>query len=146
MPIPLPTNVFELQDEAFLQVVNEQCGLTMVEVLCYLEVNSANSLLGINDIFGFFHYDSPDLLPIKNKVGITLTNGTFVVKEGLLFQVNSFIQKLKEFQQENLSMSNDLIIPSAFLDRNPILRLIIHFLEDSSSHSNDFSSKFKHTQ
>jgi hypothetical protein len=145
MPIPLPTNVLELQDEAFLQVVKEQCVLTMVEVLRYLGVNSANFLLGINDLFGFFHYDSPDFLPIKNKVGITLTNGTFVVKEGFLFQANSFIQKLKAFQQENLSMSNDLIISSAFLDRNPVLRLIIHFLEDSSSHSDNFSSKFKYT-
>ncbi|CAF2099824.1 unnamed protein product [Rotaria magnacalcarata] len=48
MPIPLPTNVFELQDEAFFQVVKEQCGLTMVDILRYLEVNSVDSLLGMN--------------------------------------------------------------------------------------------------
>jgi hypothetical protein len=94
MPISLPTNVFELLDEAFLQVVKEQCGLTMMEILRYLEVNSADSLLGIHDLFAFFHHDSPDLLPIKNKVGITLANGSFLVKEGLLFQANSFIQNL----------------------------------------------------
>jgi hypothetical protein len=145
MPIPLQTNVFELQDEAFLQVVKEQCGLTMVEILQYLEVNSADSLLGIHDLFAFFHYDSPDLIPIKNKVGITLTNGSFLVKEGLLFQANSFIQKLQALQQTNLSMSNDLTISSSLLDRHPILRLIIPFFENSSSQPNDSSIRLKYT-
>ena len=145
MPIPLPVNVFEVRDEDFLGIVKEQCGSTMVEILRYLEVNSADTLLGIIDLFQFFHYNSPDLLPIKKKVGITLTDGTFVVKEGLLFQANSFIQKLKTFQQENLSTSNDLIISPAFLNQNPILRLFINFLKNSSLHSNDFSSRFQHT-
>jgi hypothetical protein len=145
MPISLPTNVFELQDEAFLQVVKQQCGLTMMEILHYLAVNSADSLLGIHDLFAFFHHDSPDLLPIKNKVGITLANGSFLVKEGLLFQANSFIQNLQSLQQKNLSMSNDLIISSTLLDQHPILRLIICFFENSSSQSNDFSFKLKYT-
>ena len=145
MPIPLPVNVFELRDEDFLRIATEQCGSTMVEILRYLEINSADALLDINDLFQFFRYNSPDLLPIKNKVGITLINGNFVVKEGLLFQANSFIQKLKIFQQENLSTSNDLIISPAFFDRNPILRVFINFLENSSLHSNDFSNKFRRT-
>ncbi len=115
----------------------------MVEILRYLEVNSADSLLGIDDLFAFFHYDSPDLIPIKNKVGITLTNGSFLVKEGLLFQANSFIQKLQALQQTNLSMSNDLTISSSLLDRHPILRLIIPFFENSSSQPNDSSIKLK---
>ncbi|CAF3345178.1 unnamed protein product [Rotaria socialis] len=42
MPIPLPTNVFELQDEAFFQVVKEQCGLTMVDILRYLEQRNSS--------------------------------------------------------------------------------------------------------
>ena len=116
----------------------------MVETLRYLEVTSAYCLLGIHDLFTFFHHDSPDLLPIKNKVGITLANGSFVVKEGLLFQANFFIQKLQAFQKKNLTMSNGLTISSALLDRHPVLRLIISFFENSSQ-SNDSSVKFKYT-
>lgn len=145
MSIPLHRDVFELRDEAFLQVVQEQCGLTIVEVLRYLEVNSADSLLGIHDLFAFFHHDSPNLLPIKNKVGITLTNGSFIVKEGLSFQVNSFIQKLQTLQQKNPFMSNDLTISSALLTRYPVLGLIVGFFGNSSLQSNDSSIKFKRT-
>ncbi|CAM4983047.1 unnamed protein product [Rotaria socialis] len=145
MPIPLPTNVFELQDEAFSQVVKEQCGLTMVDILRYLEVNSVDPLLGINDLFAFFLYDSPDLLPIKNKVGITLTNGSFIVKEGFSFQANYLIQTLQALQQRNLSKSNELTISSVLLERYPIIRLIIRFFEKFSSQLNDSSVKFKHT-
>ena len=145
MPIPLHGNVFELRDEAFLQVVKEQCGLTIVEILRYLEVNSADSLLGIPDLFAFFRHDSPNLLPIKNKVGITLTNGSFIVKEGLSFQLNSFIQKLQALQQKNPFISNDLTISSALLTRHPVIGLIIRFFENSSSQSNDSSIKFKRT-
>ncbi|CAF3333808.1 unnamed protein product [Rotaria socialis] len=145
MPIPLPTNVFELQDEAFSQVVKEQCGLTMVDILRYLEVNSVDSLLGINDLFAFFLYDSPDLLPIKNKVGITLTNGSFIVKEGLSFQANHLIQTLQALQQRNSSKSNELTISSVLLERHPIIRLITRFFDNFSSQLNDSSVKFKHT-
>ena len=116
-----------------------------MEILRYLEVTSADSLLAIHDLFAFFHHDSPDLLPIKNKVGITLANGSFLVKEGLVFQATSFIQKLQSLQKINLSKSNGLTISSALLDQHPVLGVIIRFFENSSSQSNDFSFKFKYT-
>jgi len=90
----LPTNIFELQDEACLQVVQQQCDITMVEILCYLEMNSADFLLGIYTLFAVFRHETPDLLPIKNKVGITLSNGSLIVKESLSFQNNTFIKTL----------------------------------------------------
>jgi hypothetical protein len=146
MPLSLPTNVFELQDEAFLQVVQKQCGVTMVEILRYLEVNSADCLLGIRDLFAFFRHDSLDLLPIKNKVGITLNNGDFIVKEGLSFQANTLIRALQaRQQQQNLSASNDLTISSALLDRYPVFREIIHFFENFSSQSDQSFNTFKYT-
>ncbi|CAF1615485.1 unnamed protein product [Rotaria magnacalcarata] len=117
----------------------------MVDILRYLEVNSVDSLLGINGLFAFFLYDSPDLLPIKNKVGITLTNGSFIVKEGLSFQANYLIQTLQVLQQRNLSKSNELTNSSVLIERYPIIRLIIRFFENFSSQSNDSSVKFKHT-
>ena len=130
----------------FLQAVKEQCGITMVEVFRCLEVNSADCLLGIHDLFVFFHHDSSDLLSIKNKVvGINLTDGDFIVKEGLLFHTNSFIQKLQALQRKNLSMSNDLTISAVLLDQHLILRLIIRVFDNSSSQSNDSSIKFIYT-
>ncbi|CAF1462305.1 unnamed protein product [Adineta ricciae] len=144
MPISLPNNIFELRNEAFLQVVKEQCGTTMVDIFTYLEINSADSLLDIKDLFAFFHYDSPDLLPMKTKIGIMLRNGKFVIKEGLLFQANSFIQKLKALKQANMSIMDNLTIPSTLLQQHPALRLILRFFEDSPLHSNDFLVQFKH--
>ena len=145
--ISLPNNIFELPDEDFLHVVQQQCGTTMVEILRYLEINSANCLINIQDLFAFFRHDSLDLLPMKNKVGITLSNGNFLVKEGLLFQANNtFSQTLHAIQQQrNSSTSNDMIISSAILDQHPILRDIIHMFTNSSSQSDHFFNTFKYT-
>jgi len=146
MPISLPNNIFELQDEDFLHVVQQQCGTSMVEILRYLEINSAACLLNIQDLFAFFRHDSPDLIPMKNKVGITLSNGNFLVKEGLSFQANTFIQTLHALQQQiHSSTSNDMTISSALLNQHPILRDIIHMFENSSSQSNRFFNTFKYT-
>ena len=146
MPISLPNNIFDLQHEDFLQVVQQQCGVTMVEILRYLEINSADSLLSIQDLFAFFRHNSPDLIQMKNKVGITLSNGDFLVKEGLLFQANTFIQALRALQQQtNLSRFNDLIISSALLNQYPILREIIRMFENFSSQSDHSFNTFKYT-
>lgn len=67
------------------------------------------------------------------------------MKEGLSFQAHSFIQKLKIIQQQNLPTSNELVISSDFLDRYPILRQFIHFLQTSATDSNGFSNRFRHT-
>ncbi len=118
----------------------------MVEIFRYLEINSVDSLLGIHDLFAFFHHDSSDLLPIKNKVGITLSNGNFLVKEGLLFQANTFIRALQSLQQQtNLSTSNDLTISSSLLDQYPILREIIRMFENFSSQLDQSFNTFKYT-
>ena len=146
MPISLPNNIFDLQHEDFLQVVQQQCGVTMVEILRYLEINSADSLLCIQDLFAFFRHNSPDLVQMKNKVGITLSNGDFLVKEGLLFQANTFIQALRALQQQtNSSRFNDLIISSALLNQYPILREIIRMFENFSSQSDHSFNTFKYT-
>ncbi|CAF4188621.1 unnamed protein product [Rotaria magnacalcarata] len=142
----LPVNVFKLRSEEFFQLVQEQCGATMVEILRYLEVMSLDCLLHIEDLFAFFHYDSPDLLPIKKKVGITLNDGSFKVKVGLSIQANNFIQSLKTFQQqETFFSSTDLIIPAVLLDRYPILRQIVPFFVNDSPERIDTRIKFKRT-
>ncbi|CAF1143938.1 unnamed protein product [Rotaria sordida] len=142
----LPVNVFKLRGEEFFQLVQEQCGATMVEILRYLEVMSADCLLHIEDLFAFFHYDSPDLLPIKKKVGITLNDGSFKVKVGLSIQANNFIESLKTFQQqETFFSSTDLTIPAVLLDRYPILRQIVPFFVNDSPERSDTRIKFKRT-
>lgn len=142
----LPANVFELQGDPFFQLVQQQCGATMVAVLRYLEVNSADCLLGIQDLFSFFYHDSSDLVAIKKMIGITLNDGTFRVKAGLSIQANNFIQSLKMFQQhENIRTSDDLIISDALLNQHPILRRILRFFVKDISESNDFHFHFKRT-
>ena len=143
MTPPLPTNVFKLRGEEFFQLVQEQCGATMVDILRYLEVMSADCLLHI-DLFSFFHYDSPDLLAIKKKVGITLNDGSFKVKIGLSIQANNFIKSLKIFQQQEILLSStDLLIPAALLDKYPIVRRIVQFFVDDSPERTDTRIKFK---
>lgn len=146
MPLSLPINVFELHHEDFLQMVHQQCGKTMVEILRYLEINSAESLLTVEDLFAFFLHDSPDLTEMKKKVGITLSDGKFRVKDGLLFQANSLIKALHTFQQQtNSSTSNDMTISSSLLDEYPILRQIIRMFENLSSQSDKCVNAFKYT-
>ena len=142
MPISLPENIFELRNNEFFNVVQQQCGKTMVDILQYMEINSAEYLLDLNaeTLFAFFHQDSHDLTDIKNKVGIMLSNGSFVVKKGLLFQADEFIRALHLRQRQNSSStSNDIIIPSALLNEHPILRQVIDFFKHASVQSNSTS-------
>lgn len=134
MPISLPNNVLELKNEEFFKVVQQQCGKTMVEVLRYLEITSADYLLDISteDLFAFFHQESPDLIVIKGKVGVMLNNGNFVVKNGLLFQADNLIKALRALKQQNNSPESvDLTISSVLLNQHPILRQIINLFQNS---------------
>ncbi|CAF5216914.1 unnamed protein product, partial [Rotaria magnacalcarata] len=146
MAPPLPADVFELQGERFFQLVQQKCGNTMVQNMRYLEVNSADCFLGIQDVFAFFHHDSSDLVAIEKKVGITLNDGGCKVIAGLSIQANNFIQSLKTFQQhENLQTSKNFIISAALLDRYPIIRRILRFFMHDLSEANDFCFHFKRT-
>lgn len=137
MPVSLPDNIFELKNEDFFNIVQQQCGKTMVEIFRYLEINSADYLLTINteDLFAFFHQDSPELAAMKSKIGVMLSDGSFVVKKGLLFQADTLIRALHIYQQQNSSLSRDLIISSTSINKHPILRQVIHFVETSLSNS-----------
>lgn len=146
MALSLPTNVFDLQGEEFFQLVQEKCGITMAQILRYLEVISADCLLGIPDLFAFFHQDSVDLLTMTKKVGIILTDGSFKVKEGLRFQADTFIQSLKVLQHhERYSETNQLTISSAFIDRYPIIRQIVKFFENDIPQPNNSRFAFTRT-
>ena len=138
--MPLLNNVFELRDEGFWQVIRQHCGTTILEILRYLEINSADCLLNVQDLFG---HDSPELTPMKNKVGITLSKGNFLVQEDLLFQANTFMQTLHELQHS--STANDMAVSSALLNQHPILRDIIHVVQNLPSQSNRFLNIFKYT-
>ena len=146
MPAPLPPDVFELRDEPFFSAVKEQCGMTMVEILRYLEVNSADSLPDNDDIFSFFRHDSLDLLPIKGRVGITLSSGDFVVKEGLSLQAGILVNALKAFRQRRtLSNDGDVTISASLLNRYPVIRHILCFFEKSARQVDQSLAAFDHT-
>ena len=124
--------------------LKDQCGNTTLDVFRFLKINSADTLLSINDLFAFFEQDSQDFLEMKRKVGITLTNGTFLVKTGPTFQLNSFIGNLRTLRQSNTLAAGDVLVPSSLLDQHPALRLIIHFFDNYSSHASDSGLKFKY--
>jgi hypothetical protein len=125
-------DVFRLQDEAFINVMKQQCGTTIVKILRYLEVNSADSLLDNDDIFSFVRHDSLDLLPIKNRVGITWHNEDSVVKDSLLCQAGVFIDALNAFRHRRKT------------DRYPVIRCIIRFFQNLSNQADQSLAAFDH--
>ena len=146
MTLPLSASVFELQGEEFFRLVQEQCGNTMVEILRYLEVTSADCLLGIPDLFAFFYQDSADLLTIKKTVEIVLSDGSFKVKDGLHFEADTFINSLKALQHHKLySEINDLTIPTALINHYPVLQQIVKLFENDLLQTDDSRAAFKST-
>jgi hypothetical protein len=123
--------VLSFRNDTFYNLVEEQCGTVVVEIMQAQDISSVDCLLAINNIFTFLELDSDELLPLKRKAGILLNDGRFVVKKGIIHKVETFLSTLHRLnRQHSTSYDNsdnnpDLIIPEQLLQKFPFIRTLV---------------------
>ena len=68
--INLTEEVLSFRNDAFYNLVKQQCGDTVLEIMQAQDISSVDCLLDIDDVFSFLELDSNELIPLKKKSGI----------------------------------------------------------------------------
>lgn len=63
----LTEEVLLFRNDAFYNLVEQQCGNIALEIMRAQDISSVDCLLDINNIFAFLELDSEELIPLKNK-------------------------------------------------------------------------------
>ena len=92
--INLTEQMLSYKNQSFYDLVRQQCGDVVVEIMRLQDISSVECLLEVGDIFAFLNLDSNELIQIKKKAGNFLNNGDYVLKTGLLCKVQTFINNL----------------------------------------------------
>jgi hypothetical protein len=61
--IKLTEDVLSFHDESFYNLVEQQCGGVVLEIMQSQDISSIDCLLEIDDIFTFLEFDSDELIP-----------------------------------------------------------------------------------
>ena len=140
MPTTLtfPDNVLLLHDDDFFQFIKHTYGDIVVEILKVQEISSVDSLLRVESIFSFFNLESQHLRPIKERIGIYLNDGSFKVKPGIIYKVETLVRALSNLSEAHGSTTaNPLtVLSDTKLQKFPFLQKIINFLENSEDPNN----------
>ncbi|CAM4842206.1 unnamed protein product [Rotaria magnacalcarata] len=125
--------VLSFREESFYNFIEQQCGSVVREIMQVQDISSVDCLLEIGNIFTFLQLDSEELTPIKRKAGIFLNDGRFILKKGLMYKVEMFINNLRSLNQRNTTYadhrnsnsSSDIILTECLLERLPFLKTLI---------------------
>ena len=123
-------NVFHLKTDDFYNFVNGLVGQQLVDILCFQSINSTQSLIRNPNVFEIFNMNcsEPDFLTIRGKSCFQLGNGKYIVKVGLLHNLNCLLDFMK--QQQSLIVKNDSTekYPSLsyeFINKHSLLKTLI---------------------
>ncbi|CAF1550320.1 unnamed protein product, partial [Adineta ricciae] len=131
----LTKEVLPFRDSTFYDLVEEQCGPIVAEIMKIQDVSSVECFLEINSILDILELDSDDLIPLKKKAGIYLNDGRYMIKKGIVFKVETFLQPLRALDHQysidntsrNSSNSSGVIISDDILGQFPFIRTIITY-------------------
>ena len=98
--INLTKQILSYKNQSLDDLVQQQCGDIVVEIMRLQDISSVECLLEVGDIFAFLNLDSNELIQIKKKAGIFLNNGDYVLKTGLLYKIQTFMNNFNYFSQK----------------------------------------------
>ena len=104
----LTDDVFGLKNDAFFDFVQAAVGQQIVDILKFQSITSTQSFIRNPNIFEMFKMNcsEPNFLKIREASCLELDNGTFVVKIGLLNNLNYLVDFLKHKQEKKIEESN----------------------------------------
>ncbi|CAF1213370.1 unnamed protein product [Didymodactylos carnosus] len=135
-------DVLLYSNEKFYNLVNELARENVLSILKIQSIHSVQSLLHTNNVVELFNYDCSDLIEIKKKSCFMLSDGTYIIKCGIINGLNYLtnILKLKDEQRTKLNESssslNELII------KHPLLKALISYYKTSTISLNKHQEGF----
>ncbi|CAM4832100.1 unnamed protein product [Rotaria magnacalcarata] len=96
----LPSNIMDLRDDAFYDLIRQVSGKRVAELLTFQECNGVDSFLGCKDVTAILQLKSDQLNNLKKHSCVTLTDGTIALLPGLESSVNNLMKLLKKKREE----------------------------------------------
>ncbi|CAF2101595.1 unnamed protein product [Rotaria magnacalcarata] len=127
----LAENVFALKNNEFYEFIQALVGQQMVEILKFQSITSTQSLIRNPNIFEIFNMNcsEPSFLMIRERSCFQLDNGAFIVKIGLINNLNCLLEFLKQQQQKQIKKSSNGDSYSSlsfdFINKYPLLKKLI---------------------
>ncbi|CAF2798379.1 unnamed protein product [Rotaria sp. Silwood2] len=114
----LTENAFSLKNDDFFGFIQALVGQQMVDILKFQSITSTQSLIRNPNIFDIFNMECSEsnFLMIRDRSCWQLDNGKFIVKIGLINNLNCLLDFLKQQQQQQQK-----IMASSYVDANPSL-------------------------
>ncbi|CAF1349249.1 unnamed protein product [Rotaria sordida] len=138
--------ILSFRNEAFYNLIEQQCGVIVLEIMKAQDISSVECLLDIDNIFAFLELDSDELIPLKRKAGFLLNDGRFVVKKGIIHKVEIFLSTLRALNQQystsihhNLNKPADIVVPEIVLQKFPFIRTLIIYCNIITNSKHDFT-------
>ncbi|CAF4739607.1 unnamed protein product, partial [Rotaria socialis] len=124
-------NAFSLKNDDFYGFIHGLVGQQIVDILKFQSITSTQFLIRNPNIFEIFNMkcSEPSFLLIREKSCLQLDDGQFIIKIGLMNNLNYLLDLLKQQQQKKL-MENSYIeaYPSLsfdFINKHPLLKSLI---------------------
>jgi hypothetical protein len=123
-------NVFSLKNNEFYTFIEELVGQQIVDVLKFQSITSTQSLIRNPNIFDIFNMKcmDPYFLSIREKSCFQLDDGQFIVKIGLMNNLNYLLDFLKQQQKKILESSyidTNADLSFDFINKHPLLKSLI---------------------
>ncbi|CAF2945322.1 unnamed protein product [Rotaria sp. Silwood2] len=142
------TDVFSLKNNEFYAFIEELVGQQIVDVLKSQSITSTQSLIRNPNIFEIFNMKctDPNFLSIREKSCFQLDDGQFIVKIGLMNNLNYLLDFLKQQQQKKI-MENSYVDSNAslsfdFINKHPFLKTLILWYQQVDN--DDINNKDNH--
>jgi hypothetical protein len=144
-------NVFSLKNDEFYGFIQVLVGQQMVDILKFQSITSTQSFIRNPNIFEIFNMNcsQSDFLIIRERSCYQLDNGTFVVKIGLINNLNCLLNFLKQQQEKKIFENSDVEENSGlsfdFVNKHPLLKsLNIWYQRADNENDNDKHGFLKH--
>jgi hypothetical protein len=135
----LPNDILSYTDTQFYDVVKQIVGDNAANLLEFLGIRSAHSLLLIPDVFAILDINCAALKPLKEKLCLISDDDTYIVKPGIKSLMNYFCDLIIKKHDEELkpsskrkAMSNSLI-PTITTTAPTTNTIRLHHQQQSSS-------------
>jgi len=102
LPLHLPDNVLSFEGQKFFDLVSQTCGCVFKDLMEVLSIDTVYKLLLIeNDILSVFQKNYRELETIKQRACLHLDDGTTMLKPGLRFDFDRFIEAIRAANDQN---------------------------------------------
>jgi hypothetical protein len=135
----LPEDVMTFYDDKFFNLVHSLCGDIVAELFRVQSIDTTRTLLRMNNVFAVLDIDCRELDDLREKVRFNLTDGTTIIKPGVINNVHFIInllrfkeQKLRE-KEKNVINEKDMLYK--LVQDNPLLKSLMLWYQTNETFS-----------